>query len=99
MQFAIGSYVIVRTYSAGVFAGVLDEVDKDLVRIKDARRLWYWSGASSLSELATKGVSRPEDCKFPAAIPEIICRDWIEIIPTSETSRKSIEGVKPWTQH
>lgn len=99
MDYPIGKYVIVRTYSAGVFAGTLDAVDGEVVRVKDARRLWYWSGASSLSELATKGVSRPGDCKFPAPVAEVTLRNWIEIIPATEDAIKSIEGVKPWTQH
>ena len=99
MTYPIGSYVIVRTYSAGVFAGILDAVDGEVVRVKDARRLWYWSGASSLSELAVKGVSRPGSCKFPAAVPEVTLRNWIEILPATEAATRSIEGVKPWTQH
>ena len=99
MEFPIGKHVIVRTYSAGVFAGTLDAVEGNVVRIKDVRRLWYWDGASSLSELAGKGSSRPSNCKFAAAIGEITAREWIEIIPTTEAARKSIEEVKPWTQH
>lgn len=37
-------YVIVRTYSAGVFAGYLDSKNGKEVVLLDARRLWYWSG-------------------------------------------------------
>lgn len=99
MEFPIGKHVIVRTYSAGVFAGTLDAVEDNVVRIKDVRRLWYWDGASSLSELAGKGTSRPSKCKFAAAIGEITAREWIEIIPTTEAAQKSIAEVAPWTQH
>ena len=99
MEFPIGKHVIVRTYSAGVFAGTLDAVEDNVVRLKDVRRLWYWDGASSLSELAGKGTSRPVKCKFAAAVEEITAREWIEIIPTTEAARKSIEEVPAWTQH
>lgn len=47
-----GRYVIVRTYSAGVFAGTLVSRKGQGVVLKDARRLWYWKGAASLSQLA-----------------------------------------------
>jgi hypothetical protein len=35
-----GKYVIVRTYSAGVFAGNLQSRDGKEVVLTDARRLW-----------------------------------------------------------
>ena len=42
-------YVIVRTYSAGVFAGELESKNGQEVVLRNARRIWYWSGAASLS--------------------------------------------------
>ena len=63
-----GPYVIVRTQSAGVFAGNLKSRDGKEVVLTDARRLWYWAGAASLSQLAVSGTSRPGDfCKFPVS--------------------------------
>lgn len=51
--------VIVRTYSAGVFAGELETKDGREVTLMNARRLWYWTGAASLSQLAQEGTSKP----------------------------------------
>jgi len=91
-------YVMVRTYSAGVFAGFLfRELGKEVV-LKDARRMWYWDGAASLSELAVRGPSKPESCKFPVAVPEITLKEAIEIIPITKEAQKSIEGVKVWSK-
>ena len=92
-----GNYVIVRTYSAGVFAGTLVARDGREVELKDARRLWYWSGAASLSELAMCGVSKPQDCKFPIAVDKVLLLEAVEIVPVTPVARKSIEEVKPWT--
>ena len=89
-------YKIVRTYSAGVFAGYLDKVEGDVATLKNARRLWYWDGAASLSQLAEEGTSKPENCKFPQPVKEIILRNWVEIISVSEVAKKSIEGVNEW---
>ena len=90
-------YCIVRTYSAGVFAGELVERNGKEVRLKNARRLWYWSGAASLSQLATEGTSNPKDCKFPCEVAEVILLEAIEILPVTELAKKSIKSVKIWT--
>ena len=92
-----GTYVIVRTYSAGVFAGTLVAREGREVELKDARRLWYWSGAASLSELAMRGVSKPANCKFPIAVDKVLLLEAVEIVPVTPAAQKSIEGVKPWT--
>ena len=88
------NYVIVRTYSAGVFAGILAERDGREVLLKKARRLWYWDGAFTLSQLAMEGVKKPENCKFPREVEEIILTGAIEIIPTTKVAQKSIRSVK-----
>lgn len=89
-------YVIVRTYSAGCFAGYLQSEKGQEVVLKNARRLWQWSGAASLSQLAVSGTSNPGGCKFPVATPEHKLYQAIETIPASEEARKSIESVPVW---
>lgn len=99
MEVFRNKFCLVRTYSAGVFAGtVIKGSGKEFV-VANARRLWYWSGAASLSELAVKGVANSKDCKFPIAVPEVYLSEVIEIIPCTEEARKSIEEVKVWTSH
>lgn len=95
----VGDYVIVRTYSGGVFAGTLAERNGREVVLTDARRIWYWSGAASLSELAVRGTSRPGECKFPVAVPSVTLTEAIEIISTTPEARASIEGVPEWSAH
>lgn len=92
-------YVIVRTYSAGVFAGELESKNGQEVVMRNARRLWYWKGASSLSELAVKGVAYPNECKFPCPVDRVELLQAIEILDCTDTARKSIEGVPEWKQH
>ena len=89
-------YVIVRTYSAGVHAGTLVEQKGKEVTLKNSRRLWYWDGAASLSELAVRGVSKPSNCKFPAVVPEIILTEAIEIIQCTKEAEKNIQAVPEW---
>jgi len=90
------NYVIVRTYSAGVFAGTLLRKDGKEVELANARRLWQWHGAASLSQLAVDGVSKPEKCKFPCEVPLITLTEAIEIIECSKNAQMSIKGVPIW---
>ena len=94
---AKGDYVIVRTYSAGVHAGYLESREGKEVVLRNTRRIWYWKGAATLSQLAGEGTSDPGGCKFPAAIDEIILTEAIEIIPCTDRAREIIEGVEAWT--
>lgn len=89
-------YVIVRTYSAGVFAGHIKERNGQEVVMTNARRLWFWDGAASLSQLAMEGVSKPKNCKFPCSVAEITLLNVIEIISCSEKAVKSIGEVPIW---
>jgi hypothetical protein len=91
-----GDYVVVRTYSAGVHAGILESRDGKEVVLRNTRRLWYWKGAASLSQIAGSGISETIDCKFPAAIDKIILTEAIEIIPCTERARSIIESVPAW---
>ena len=99
----IGKKVIIRASRAGVFFGTLR--DKQYtpagveVKLENSRRLWYWSGAASLSQLATEGVKDPESCKFTVVVPSHIVEQVIEIIPCSEDAIKSIESVKVWRRN
>ena len=88
---------IVRTNRAGVFFGKIEKRDGDMVTLSNARRLWYWEGAASLSELAQHGTSRPESCKFPCSVDEIELFDVIEILSVTEEAARSIDGVRVWT--
>jgi hypothetical protein len=89
-------YVIVRTYSAGVFAGYLKQRTGQEVQLLRARRLWKWVGAASLSQLAVDGVTKPNDCMFPCEVPYIDLMQAIEIIPMSQKAKESVEQVKVW---
>ena len=91
-----GAYVIVRTYSAGVFAGTLVSRKGKEVVLKNARRLWYWSGAASLSQLAVNGTSKPKSCKFPVEVSSITLTEAIEILPVTKEAQKSIASVPVW---
>ncbi|CAB4132605.1 hypothetical protein UFOVP255_35 [uncultured Caudovirales phage] len=89
-------YVIVRTYSAGVFAGNLLSREAREVTLTNARRIWYWAGAASLSQLAMEGTSKPAECKFPCEVDQVLLLEAIEILSVTEKARQSIKQVPIW---
>jgi 5-formaminoimidazole-4-carboxamide-1-beta-D-ribofuranosyl 5'-monophosphate synthetase len=91
-------YVLVRTYSAGVFVGYLKRRDGKEVELLRARRIWYWEGAASLSQLAQSGTSKPEKCKFPEPVDKIILTEAIEIITITQAAKIKIDEVDAWMQ-
>lgn len=88
--------VIVRGDRSGVFFGTLASKEGREVKLTNCRRLWYWDGACSISQLAVDGTTRPDDCKFTVTVGEIVILDAIEIIPCTDKAIMSIEGVRTW---
>jgi hypothetical protein len=88
----IGKYVIIRTHSSGIHFGILEENEDDTIILKDARRIWYWEGAFTLSQIAIDGISSKS--KLSCTIPEILIPKIIELIPCSEKSINNIKGMK-----
>ena len=89
-------YVIVRTRSAGAFAGNMKSQKGQEVILTNARRLWYWKGAASLSQLAQEGTSSPKECKFPCEVDSVHLFEVIEVLDTTEKGRRSIAEVPIW---
>lgn len=89
-------YVVVRSRESGCHAGYLLSREGANVTLKDSRRLWYWKGAATLSQLAEEGVKNPSDCKFPQTVSEIKILGCCEIITATEAARESIEKVPVW---
>lgn len=89
-------YCMVRTYSASIFAGYVESRTGKEAVLRNARRIWYWEGAASLSQLATDGTKKPDKCKFPVAVDKVTLTDVIEIIQITEKAKKSIDEVPVW---
>lgn len=101
----MGQYVIARSVNAGVFAGELvapvtelgDGTPLPSVTLRNARRLWYWDGAASLSQLAMTGTSKPGGCKFPASVSQVVLMEVCEVLEVTDQARQSIAGVPVWS--
>lgn len=90
-----GDIVLVRTYSAGVHFGRLKSRTGKEVVLTNARRLWSWKGACSLSQVAIDGVDL-NTSKISVMVPEITLTEAIEIIPMSKEAAKMMMEAKSW---
>jgi len=93
---ALLKYVIVRTYSAGVFAGYLVSREGRECELVHARRIWKWAGAATLSQLAVDGTKLPGECRFPCPVPSVILTEVVEILHATVKAMESIQGVPIW---
>ena len=89
-------YQIVRTYSAGVFAGYVESRNGKEGVLRHSRRLWYWDGAAALDQLAIDGTSKPDNCKFTVIVDKREVTEIIECLQCTEKSKQSIQAVKVW---
>ena len=88
--------VIVRSDRAGVFFGELVEKNGTEVQMKNVRKLFYWTGAAAIEQLALEGTKRPDECKFTVVVSEMEITGVIQIIPCTEEAIANIEAVKVW---
>lgn len=89
-------YCIVRSVGSGAWAGYVKSKKEGNVVMLKARRIWYWDGAASLSQLAIKGTSKPSTCKFPCAVDEVELDQVVEVIQATKEAQESINSVKIW---
>ena len=91
----IGKKIIARIDRAGVFHGTLDHIDNDIMRLKNARRIYYWNGALSVTDMAAKGITGGK-VTIPVSTVEFMSDKIIELNECSEEASKAIEAIKPW---
>ena len=89
-------YYIIRCEKAGVFFGHIKDRNGDEAVLTDVRRIWYWEGAATLSQMAMEGVKKPEACKFTVTVPDMTVLDVLDMIPCTDEAVQSILGVTEW---
>lgn len=88
--FAIGKSVIIRTYSAGVWCGMLAEKAGNEVILKNARRMWQWWCKKSISLSAVVQYGINQDRSRIAPPVDEVWMEAIEILPIEGDALESI---------
>lgn len=87
--------VLVRS-TAGVFVGALERYELQEATLSNARRMWYWTGAATLSQLAEEGTSKPKDCKCPCEVSKVVIPNIMEMLDVSAKAKKTIDAIPVW---
>lgn len=92
----IGKTCMFRTYSAGVHFGELVEKEGQTCLVSNSQRIFYWTEACSLSQLAMEGSRNFDGCKISVPVDEILLEQVIEIIPMPAGTVKAFRSAKVW---
>ena len=87
--------IIARIERAGVFHGTLDYIDGEIIRMKDVRRIYFWNGALSVTDIAAVGITGGK-VTVPVSTVEFMSDKIVELNECSDEATKSIEAIKPW---
>ena len=92
--------VIVRSYGAGVFYGYLKEQKSELngvnVTLLKSKRIYYWAGACSLTQLALEGSNKQSECKITDSIDSHQIMNVVEILPLTNKASANLNEVALW---
>lgn len=91
----LNKQIIARIDRAGVFHGTLDHIDNDIMRLKDARRIYYWEGALSVTDMAANGL-RAGKISAPVTTVEFMTSKVVELNECTNEASRSIESIKVW---
>ena len=93
--------VLIRSYDSGVHFGLLKQEQHTpagiIVDLLQSRRVHYWDGAASLSQLAVDGIGKPNSSRIAKTLPFIRIGRVCEIIPLSNELFNNLQNLPEWT--
>lgn len=98
-MFDKNKFYIIRANRAGVFMGKIAFIEGTTVGVNSLRRLYYWSGALDVSQLAKQGVTKPNNCKFSEQLEATdlsVITELVEFHPMTEKAVTSLNSVQVW---
>ena len=92
----IGKKIIARIDRAGVFHGVLEHKDAETTRLSKVRRIYYWEGPISVTDMSVVGVRAGSKVTLPAMEVEFQTASVVELIACDKKASEAIEAITPW---
>ena len=84
---------IIRCAQAGVFYAEIADRRGDEADLVNARRIWQWEGAYTLSDVAFTGVTSISKLSLPVSLTVL---GVIELLPCTPEAVASIDAVPIW---
>lgn len=92
----IGKYVILRSISAGVFFGILKEINGNTATMSSVRKIHYQVGAAAVEQLAEDGIKNIKESRLTVVVSEMEIMSPVQIIPCTEKSIENLTGIPIW---
>lgn len=93
----VGKKVLIRSYASGVHFGTLESEQftpsGKVVVLSNSRRIHYWEGAASLSQVAVDGIKTG---RVAIALKTIEVVNVIETIPLTNEAISNLENQPIW---
>ncbi len=93
----INKRVIIRSYESGVHYGTLQSVHDNTVTLTNSRRIHYWDGANSLTDIALGGIQNKVESRVTASLDSIIVKNVNEIIPCTALAIDCLDNFPIWS--
>ena len=92
--------VLIRSHLSGVHFGLLEN-ERDTpqgkeVVLRKSRRVHYWEGAASLSQMAVDGIGNPDKSRVAMELETIKIQNAIETIPLTEKAFENLKNQPIW---
>jgi len=96
MATASSDYYIIRTDRAGVFFARIKSrrPRHNSLVLADARKIWRWSGANSVEDIAVAGISASS--RVTRAVPEMEVYEPCQVIRCTEAAAARIAAIEEW---
>ena len=95
----IGIQAIIRCRDAGIHYGTVRDIDGRTVELANARRIWRWRGALTLTHLASETEALDSGwTRITPALPSYLLLDACEVLPLSAGAAARLDAVPPWTK-
>ena len=89
-------YYIIRSVQAGVFFAQIGGRRGNEVDLVKARKIWYWSGAAAVEQLAMTGPKNGKECKITIEVPGMTVMEVCQIIPCTQEAVDTIQRIAVW---
>jgi hypothetical protein len=90
-------YYLIRSYSGGVWFGLLKNLNGDVCVLINARNIWSWEGATCLAQIAKTGI---KSGRVSSAITDeegVYITQVCNILPMESAAVENLINQPEWT--
>ena len=96
----INKHVILRDDKAGIFFGILKGIEANkVVLLHDVRKIYKWSGANTIEDIAMKGIINHENSKVTIQVNSLLLGNFDQIVICTKEAITDLNKIPIWSIH